>query len=215
MTTSLATGSFATRTGSDPRKERGRRCKSYLRAALTLVVLALAGGWTGTGHAATGGPEPSTIPIDGGCYDVYVDCGYTTGETGGPYAEGVGMYGYSPDAYAGRCRTVWAARVRRNAFGLVVWKYFQQVRWCWNGLAVTYFRRDRWPAETNFGWAFDGHIGSNCVYEHCSGRTGHWSANAWTQGQFRACVKWFCLYKYPIVSITVYANGTWGSSTSG
>lgn len=214
MTTSLATGSSAMRTGSDPRTERGRRRNTYLRAAVLVGVLALAGGWSGAAHAALG-PEPSVIPNDGGCSDVYVDCGYTSGETGGPYAEGVGMYAYSPDAYAGRCRTVWAARTRRNLAGFVVWRYYQQVRWCWNGLAVTYFRRDRWPADTNFGWMFDGHVGSSCVYEHCPGRTGQSSANAWTQGQFHACLKWFCSYKYPIVSITVYANGAWASSTSG
>src|ERR671935_115624 len=78
-----------------------------------------------------------------------------------------------------------------------------------------HFWRDRWPSDTRFGWAFDRHTGSNCIYEHCNNRgVGTYSTDAWTQGQFHVCLK-FCIYKYPSVDIWVHGDGGSGATWSG
>jgi len=160
-------------------------------------------------------PEPAIQAPDGSyCYDASVDCGTGSG-TAWAVQESPFMYAYTGDAYAGRCKTVWARAERKNLFGLTVFRYYEQVRWCWNGSAVTYFRRDRWGADTNYGWRFDGHIAGNCQIESCPGKTGHYAETAWTQGKFHACVVWACMERLPIVSITVYANGSFSWSWSG
>ena len=106
-------------------------------------------------------PTPGYQAPDGSyCYDLYVDCGYGALETG-VYAESFNAYAYS----AGTCQTRYAYATRRNLAGFVVFRYNEQVRWCWRGGLLTYFWRDRWPSDTSFSWAFDGHIGSNCTYE--------------------------------------------------
>jgi len=167
---------------------------------------------------AAGGTEPN-IPSDGGgCYFKDVDCGTGSGATG-TLTESPGLYGYSPDAAAGRCRTRWARATRSNLLGLTVFTYNEQARWCWNGLKVTYMHRDRWPADTHAGWAFDGNIGGNCTNEFCTGMTGASTETVWTQGKFHVCLGAlginYCSYKYPRVSITVNANGTSSASWGG
>jgi hypothetical protein len=153
---------------------------------------------------AAGDPGPR-YPADA-CEDPNVDCGYDDFATGTTTE--------SPPAYensAGPCRTRWANAIRRNLFWQVVFKYNEQVRWCWRDNKITYFWRDRWASDTHWGWAFDGHIGSNCIYEHCPNRgTGSYSTDAWTQGRFHVCLK-FCLYKYPIVGIWVHGDGGSGA----
>ena len=163
----------------------------------------------GRGPGRTG---PSYQSPDGSyCYDLYVDCGYGAIETG-VYTESFDAYAYSP----GACRTRWARATRRNLAGFVVFRYNQQVRWCWRNGVISYFWRDRWPSDTSFSWAFDGHIGSNCTYEHCNGRgVGSYSTDAWTQGNFHACITWYCPHKYPVVDIWVHGDGGSGASWSG
>jgi hypothetical protein len=167
----------------------------------------------GTGPAAK--VQPNSIPPDDGpAYPVEIS-GYSEGDA---YASPEDA-GYSWDGSYARCKTVHAYRNWRNVWGALLWRYFEQIRFCWNGVVVTNFYRDRWAEVYSVAgvtaWSFDGHTGTNCVYEHCyPGRWGHWYEQAWTQGKFHACVIWICNYKYPVVSITVYGNGTWAASTS-
>ena len=154
--------------------------------------------------------QPS-YPADA-CDDPNIDCGTAVFETD--------VLTESWDAYErskGTCRTRWVRATRKNLAWFVVFRYYEQVRWCWKDGKITYFWRDRWPADTAFGWSFQGHIGSNCVYEHCSGRgVGTYSTDAWTQGGFRACApKLICYYKYPLVDIWVHGDGGSGASASG
>jgi hypothetical protein len=162
-------------------------------------------------RAATGqqGPE---MPVDdsGSCYDPHYDCGWAWEETG-VTTEPPSFYGYSPQAGQGRCRTRWAARKQHNVFGGLQWSYYEQVRWCWNGSAVTQFRRDRWVGGTGYAWGWDGHVYSNCVAETCPGMVGSWAEYAATQGHFHVCLGMLgislCRHKYPWITITVYGNG--------
>ncbi|MGB2876085.1 MAG: hypothetical protein WBB76_11515 [Gaiellaceae bacterium] len=161
-----------------------------------------------TGPAA--GATTPLYPADA-CSDPNVDCGSAEYD-GGVSTESWAAYEYS----RGMCRTRWARATRRNLAWIIVFQYTEQVRWCWNGGRITYFWRDRWPSDTKFGWTFDGHIGTNCTYEHCSGRgVGAYSADAWTQGSFHACITWFCVHKYPIIDIWVNGDGGSGASASG
>jgi len=162
---------------------------------------------SGTAGAA-GDPGPQ-YPADA-CQDQNVDCGYDDFATD--------TMTESPPAYEnsiGSCRTRWATATRRNIFWVTMYKYNEQVRWCWKDNRITYFWRDRWPSDTHFGWAFDGHIGSNCIYEHCPNRgVGTYSTDAWTQGEFHVCLK-FCVYKYPKIDIWVHGDGGSGASWGG
>ena len=145
------------------------------------------------------------------CGYPYITCGTGEGDTG-TYTQGWDAYEHSP----GTCRTRWARASRRNLVGMILFRYNQQVRWCWRNNRITYFHRDRWPSDTSFGWSFDRHIGSNCTYEHCPGRgVGTYSTDAWTQGSFHVCVTSFCVHKYPIVDIWVHGDGGSGASWSG
>jgi hypothetical protein len=168
--------------------ETGRKVRGaiWVLAAVAccvgIVVLA-------PGAARAGSPD---YPADAGCYDPNIDCG------GGDYESGVTTEPAA--AYQSvssvNCRTRWARATRRNLFHLVVFRYNEQVRWCWSGNRITYFWRDRWPSDTHYSWSFDRHVNSNCTYEHCNNRgVGTYSTDAWTQGQFHVCVTWYCSYK--------------------
>jgi hypothetical protein len=176
-------------------------------AATALAAAAMLAGALSAG-ASTVDPGPQ-YPADA-CQDPNVDCGYDDFSTD--------TMTESPAAYensAGSCRTRWASARRRNIFWVTMFKYNEQVRWCWKDNKITYFWRDRWPSDTHFGWAFDGHIGSNCIYEHCPNRgLGTYSTDAWTQGQFHVCLK-FCVYKYPMIDIWVHGDGGSGASWGG
>jgi hypothetical protein len=171
-------------------------------ALVAAVMLALSAG----ASAVDTGPQ---YPADA-CQDPNVDCG-SDGFSTDTATE-------SPPAYensAGPCRTRWATVTRRNIFWVTMFKYNEQVRWCWKNNKITYFWRDRWPSDTHFGWAFDGHIGSNCIYEHCPNRgVGTYSTDAYTQGQFHVCLK-FCVYKYPKIDIWVHGDGGSGATSGG
>jgi hypothetical protein len=189
----------------ETRKHELAAATAALVAGLLVAVLAVS---PATGRAAL--MPGAEYPADS-CYDPYVDCGTGESDTG-VFTESWDAYDYAP----GVCQTRWARATRRNLARLVVFRYNEQVRWCYRNNAITYFWRDRWPSGTGFGWSFDGHIGSNCTYEHCSGRgVGTYSTDAWTQGHFHVCVTWYCPHKYPIVDIWVHGDGGSGASASG
>ena len=189
-----------------------RRTNTGRRAGLAAMIAGLALSVALVPGGADAVPSPGYQSPDGSyCYDPNVDCGYA-GLESGVYTESFDAYAYAP----GLCRTRYARAVRRNLAGFVVFRYNEQVRWCWKGDVITYFWRDRWPSDTAFGWTFDGHTAGNCVYEHCSGRgVGTYSTDAWTQGGFHACVTWYCPHKYPVVDIWVHGDGGSGASWSG
>jgi|SRR5215208_2415655 len=186
--------------------ETGRRGRRFAGIAVAAVVCAAAVALL-PGRAAAAAP---TYPAES-CYDAYVDCGTSEGESG-VAVEGLSAYGYA----RGSCRTRWVRATRRNLARMVVYRYNEQVRWCWLNNAITYFWRDRWASDTGFGWIFDRQLGSNCALEHCNGRgVGTYSTDAWTQGEFHACVIWYCPHRYPIVDIWVHGDGGSGASWSG
>jgi len=190
------------------------RNRSLAAAAGALIAAGVAVGLLVLLPGAARADDPVPLPdypVDT-CDDPNVDCGTAEYETG-VETESLEAYG----AGKGTCRTRWARATRRNLFWLIVFRYNEQVRWCWKGGVITYFWRDRWPSDTHFGWAFGGHIGSNCIYEHCSGRgVGTYSTDAWTQADFHACVpQLICTYKYPLVDIWVHGDGGSGASAYG
>ena len=171
--------------------------------ALALVLL------PGAVRADPGADDPGYPVPD--CDDPYIDCGTGEGDSG-VLTESWDKYDGSP----GTCRTRWARATRKNLLHMVVFRYYEQVRWCWQNNLITYFWRDRWPSDTSFGWSFDGHIGTNCRYEHCPGRgVGTYRTNAWTQGHFHVCVPSYCPHKYPLVNIWVHGDGGSGAEWSG
>jgi hypothetical protein len=189
--------------------EKGRNAAFATRVALIAAGLALLlASLPGAARALS--EQAPAYPADS-CYDANVDCGSAELETD-VYTESWNAYQYS----TGSCRTRWARATRHNLFWIVVFRYNEQVRWCWKGGVITYFWRDRWPSDTRFGWGFDAHIGTNCAYEHCNGRgVGTYSTDAWTRGAFHACLPKICVYKYPFVDIWAHGDGGSGASISG
>ncbi len=187
-------------------RKHQRRVPGLMLLAALLTALVAA-----SPAAVRAAPDPGTeYPADS-CYDPNIDCGSGDSETG-VLTESWDAYDYSP----GTCHTRWARATRRNLAHLIVFRYNEQVRWCYRNNVITYFWRDRWPSNTSFGWSFDGHIGSNCIYEHCPGRgVGTYSTNAWTQAEFHVCITWYCTHKYPLVNIWVHGDGGSGASASG
>ena len=109
------------------------------------------------------------------------------------------------------CKRVWAARVHRNVFGAVLWKYFQQQAFCYSrGVITSLYDWRRWPHVYMAGWDFKGHIG-----RRTTGRAGTWHYGTWTQGKFALCAAWCVGSKYPWVDIDVYGNGGWSYDTGG
>lgn len=110
-----------------------------------------------------------------------------------------------------RCKRVWAARVYRNVFGIVLWKYYQQQAFCYNGSRITsLYDWRRWPHVNAPGWDFKGHIGRTR-----SGGAGTWHYGTWTQGHFAFCAAWCAAHLYPWVDLDVYGNGGWSHRTGG
>jgi len=113
----------------------------------------------------------------------------------------------------------WARWTYKNLVGVVLWKYTEQVDYCFTGSAVTYFYRNRWadlpsilPVIGFNPWKFDGNISDSCTNEHCFIR-GYRAASrtATTQGQFEVCGLKFigvCNNQTPRLSITVFGDGS-------
>jgi hypothetical protein len=114
-------------------------------------------------------------------------------------------------SFGSRCKRVWAARVYRNIYGSVVWKYFQQQGFCYDGVRVTsLFDWRRWPEQYSPAWQFKGHLARSRT-----GWAGRWHYGTWTQGKFALCLAWCIFAQYPWVDLDVYGNGAWTHKTGG
>jgi hypothetical protein len=182
--------------------------RRFLTAVALTVVAALA--LTGAKASAAAQPTGTNITPDGDCADYWIDCGYTDNEVWTDWQNFGPGWG---------CRYVHARATRHNLAGFVVFRYQEQVYWCWNGYSITQFWRDRWPSDVNFSWSWDGHVWTDCGpydAEHCSGKTGVWGATASTKGQFHVCIAWWlCKTKFPTLSLSVYGNGAWSGAAYG
>jgi hypothetical protein len=144
------------------------------------------------------------------------DCTQGDGYQYGDSAEGYEEY-YSDGS---RCNTVWARRNYNTWFGTNLWRYYEEVHWCWAYGFITTFQRYRWPDINSAPWRWDGNIASNCADETCTDRSwaSYTGTTVMTRGQFHACAPpydWACNYQYPTVYIGVNGYGGWGYSTSG
>jgi|SRR5580765_1536605 len=104
--------------------------------------------------------------------------------------------------------------------GIMLWRYSQQVYACFVGGSVTYFQRFRFfeipDLVPGFGlnpWKWKGNVDNSCETEHCTWSGQADSKFAMTRGWFEACavplVNWVCNDVYPLLTITVYGNGTY------
>ena len=123
-------------------------------------------------------------------------------------------------------RPVYARWTYRNIFYVTLWRYTEQVYFCFTGSLVTYFYRYRWadlpsllPGIGWNPWTFDGNINSNCAGEHCFIRDFRdTSRTAWTQGKFSVCgvrAAGVCNNQIANVYIKVYGDGTFDTETHG
>jgi hypothetical protein len=177
---------------------------------LALLVGGLALGMPGS---AIAGPSPAAVGPD---QCVGGPQGSPSPECGGEdYESGYTEQGNDEDWLINSfCRQVRAYRQFKTWWGHVVWRYYQRVRWCWNGSVVTSLVRDRWPDTRCCFWQFFGHVSSNCS-EYCTEKTGHAWENVQTVGSYRYCMAWCGREINPGVSISVSGNGSWGYGTWG
>ncbi len=91
-----------------------------------------------------------------------------------------------------------------NWHGLVLFRYFQRIEWCYTGYSIDTKFRTRWGEAYHFPWTFLGHVDDSEA-----GGEGQTYYRSWSQGQFAACTGiWSCfLYDYLEVDHTVYGNG--------
>jgi hypothetical protein len=109
------------------------------------------------------------------------------------------------------CKTVWAGRRRKNSLGLVVWRYRQEILFCYRRNRLVYVSRTRWGRTyLPCCWHFRGHIDSAIT------RNARWSYRAFTQGRFEYCGVGpvICVSsRTPWIRMTIYGNGTWTRKT--
>ena len=112
--------------------------------------------------------------------------------------------------YSG-CRTVDVARVGRDIFGFVVYKFHQVKRWCWTFPRITSQSVSTYVSDVDANMDYLGLVASSAsYYTWCcgSGRSGHWS---FRQGKFKNCVWWLPCTRteYPWVRIYAHTGGTY------
>src|SRR5919108_4035984 len=113
------------------------------------------------------------------------------------------------------CRTVDVARVGRDIFGFVVYKFHQVKRWCWDYPRITSVSVHTYVSDVDPNMDYDGIVASTSYfYTWCCGRStsGHYSMR---QGKFKNCILWFpCTrVEYPWVRIWARANGSYSWAT--
>lgn len=89
------------------------------------------------------------------------------------------------------CRTVDVAHVGRDIFRLVVYKFHQRKRWCWEYPRITSKRVTTYVSHVDPNMEYRGLVAANgYFYTWCCGRSrsGHVSLR---QAKFENCVLWF------------------------
>lgn len=127
-------------------------------------------------------------------------------ETG---VEEVTVDGSAAASLAG-CRRVDVARVGRDLFGFVVYKFHVVKTWCWSYPRVTSASATTYVSHVDPNMEYQGVISASGNYYTwcCSNwRSGHTS---YRQARFDNCILWFpCTRReYPWVRINSHANGT-------
>ena len=111
----------------------------------------------------------------------------------------------SSAAAAATCKSKKAGLQQQNALGGALWRYYEQIDWCYSSGKITQKTVTRWPEVVYPFWEFKGHTGLTQ-----SGGVGSTSFRSWTQGSFALCLpQVLCAqFKYPVVDITVRGDGT-------
>ena len=113
------------------------------------------------------------------------------------------------------CRTVDVARVGRDIFGFVVYRFHQRKRWCWDYPRITGKWISSYVSDVDPNMEYRGVVAAGgYFYEWCCSRprSGHVSLR---QARFENCVLWFPCTRteYPWVKIRVRGDGSWVAAT--
>lgn len=115
------------------------------------------------------------------------------------------------------CRWAHATITWRNLAMVWLWRYHEDIKWCWRNIVhITSIFRNRWPESNSFlgytPWGFDGHKSNTCNTENCSDMAVGQPASAviGTGGSFTACALKIalCHTKSPYIAITIRAGGS-------
>jgi hypothetical protein len=120
----------------------------------------------------------------------------------GDYGTGTLVTQATVEKTAPACSTVTAWRGFKLLVGIMAWKYFARIQWCWNGKKITAFGYRRWAEVYVPTWDFKGHIGKSGY-----GGVGTVYARRWTQGKFQQCAAWCVQTKTPWVELVVTRKG--------
>jgi hypothetical protein len=116
---------------------------------------------------------------------------------------------------ASGCRTVDVARVGKDIFGFVVYKFHQVKKWCWSYPRIT--SKDVWTyvSDVDPNMEYRGVVSAiGYYYTWCcsNGYSGHYSLRV---GKFENCILWFPCTRteYPWVKIWARGDGSYKYDT--
>ena len=126
-----------------------------------------------------------------------------------------GLVQQAAAATASGCRTVDVARVGRDIFGFVVYKFHVRKRWCWTYPRITSVAVSTYVSDVDPNMEYRGGVAAGgYYYTWCcvSSRSGHYSLR---QGKVENCILWFPCTRteYPWVKVWVRGNGSYRYST--
>jgi len=118
------------------------------------------------------------------------------------------QYNYRGDS----CRWVKPWRNWKTLFGVLLWEYHMDIKFCWKGGKITSVFRNRYPVVAGFPgnpWGFEGHQSSSCNTENCADMAGGSSARIATGGKFKACALFvvFCNQRFPYIEVEITGTG--------
>jgi hypothetical protein len=187
------------------------RCKTAAVLGASLA-LALGSSLTGAGVGNAG-----ASPVVAGVACLPDD---TCGNELDGYGDSIAYEGGEERVLSAACRyrrTVHAGRQYKTWWGKLLWRYWEQVTWCYNGTRIQSVWRDRWPQTYCCLWSFAGHIYNSCATEHCSelANGGPFGAHVSTVGTFKGCMAYVtaCRDVNPGVTIGFNAHGNWAVNT--
>jgi hypothetical protein len=125
------------------------------------------------------------------------------------------------------CIYRWYARVARNIYGMVLWKYRIHVDWCWNGARITEVEL---RAEPEIVWPCCWYWGGQVVWD-VSGTSNDQGPNTayfrnWGESSITVYTKGRFEYRFPIeggfggdslpwIRFTAYAGGNYSRTGGG